>query len=99
MIQPFDPGETYYVIVGIGLTAAVNYTTLLAANRGRLKGLPVLLMGDDEPWSRYDPLRMGQWPSVLSPPSFRDKGSSVPQEEFLDSHEFAKAIEKQLRHL
>ena len=97
--RPWDPEETYYVIIGWGLTAAVNYTTLLATNRSRLGELPVLFIGEPERWSRYAPLAMGQWPGVLAAPAFRQKLRSSPQHTFLSSQDFAGAIARQWRHL
>jgi hypothetical protein len=96
---PWRPEETYYVIVGCGLTAAVNFTTLLATYPARLANLPVLFVGDDEPWSQYAQMPMGQWPAVLAPASFRDRLRSVPQHQFLAVPDFAAAIDRQWQYL
>jgi hypothetical protein len=64
-----------------------------------LRNLPVLFIGGEEPWSRYAPIPMGQWPAVLSAPAFRDRLRALPQHGFLRSPDFAAAIERQWQHL
>jgi len=90
-----SPGQTYYVIVGCGVTAAVNYTTLLAAAHDPFEGYEVLFIGEPEPWGEYNPLPMGQWPSILATPSFQRQLHSVPQNQFVASADFSTRIDDQ----
>jgi hypothetical protein len=73
--NPPNLDDTYYVIIGCGLTAAVNYTTLLTHLRegdDPFGGHEVLFIGQPEPWGEYNPLPMGQWPANLAAPSFQE---------------------------
>jgi hypothetical protein len=89
-------GDTYYVIIGCGVTAAVNYTTLLAAPYDPFGGYEVLFIGEPEPWGEYNPLPMGQWPSILAPPSFKSQlVPPLPQDDFVPSAEFSTGIDDQ----
>jgi len=92
---PANPGETYYVIVGCGVSAAVNYTTLLASGKDPFGGHEVLFIGEHEPWGEYDPLPMGQWPAILATPSFERQLRSINQNDFVPSDEFAERIDHQ----
>jgi hypothetical protein len=99
-IQAHPPslGDTYYVIIGCGLTAAVNYSTLLTrlqAGDDPFGGYEVLFIGQPEPWGDYEPLPMGQWPAILAAPSFRDQLQSLPQSDFLPSADFSGGIDSQ----
>jgi|HubBroStandDraft_3_1064219.scaffolds.fasta_scaffold578403_1 hypothetical protein len=89
------PGDTYYVIIGCGVTAAVNYTALLAARPQPFLAHETLFLGQPEPWGEYEPLAMGQWPSILATPSFQRQLHSVPQDDFVDSAEFSTRIDDQ----
>jgi hypothetical protein len=96
--NPPNLDDTYYVIIGCGLTAAVNYTTLLTRLRGGddpFGGHEVLFIGKPEPWGEYNPLPMGQWPANLATPSFQDQLNSVPQHDFVPSADFSQGIDSQ----
>jgi hypothetical protein len=93
--NPPIPGQTYYVIIGCGVTAAVDYTTLLAAPLDPFQGYEVLFIGQPEPWGEYKPLPMGQWPTILATPSFQGQLHSVSQNEFAPSAEFSTCIDDQ----
>jgi hypothetical protein len=82
---PANPGETYYVIVGCGVSAAVNYTTLIAAGKDPFGGREVLFIGQPEPWGEYDRPPMGQWPAILATPSFERQLRSISQNDFVPS--------------
>ena len=77
------------------MTAAVNYTTLVGAGDDPLGGYEVLFIGQPEPWGEYNPLPMGQWPSILAAPSFLRQLLSVRQDDFVPSAEFSTRIDDQ----
>ncbi len=95
---PPNSGDTYYVIVGCGVTAAVNYTTLLTllgSGSDPFGAYEVLFIGQPEPWGEYNPLPMGQWPAILAAPSFQEQLHSIPQNDFVPSAEFSRGIDDQ----
>ena len=63
----FDPKQLYYVIVGCGFAAITNHSILQQTGQ-RLGSLPVLHIGETDPWAGYYPMPMGQWPSLLTLP-------------------------------
>jgi hypothetical protein len=48
-ITPFDPNETYYVIIGCGFSAILNHVQLVQSAADRIQGLRILHVGLDDP--------------------------------------------------
>lgn len=86
-----DCNDSYYVIVGNGISALTNHLTLLATPYGlaRLGGRKILHIGGVDPWQHYVALGMGQWPALLALPEFGQQYSTLPNSEFLSAREFA----------
>ena len=69
-ITPFDPNETYYVIIGCGFSAILNHVQLVQSTASRIQSLTILHIGLEDPWLHYRSMPMGQWPSLLSLPGY-----------------------------
>ncbi|MFN7932586.1 MAG: hypothetical protein U0R19_04615 [Bryobacteraceae bacterium] len=93
-----DLNKAYYVIIGLGFSALVNYMTLISSNPERVENLPILFIGEWDPWQRYSPTRMGQWPAMLTLPGFEFTPSG-DETDFLPSQEFAAVLRKQWLNL
>lgn len=93
-----DLNKAYYVIIGLGFSALVNYMTLISSNPERVENLPILFIGEWDPWQRYSPTRMGQWPALLTLPGFEFTPSG-DETDFLPSQEFAAVLRKQWLNL
>ncbi len=61
--------------------------------------LDVLHVGDMDPWKSYAPVRMGQWPALLSLPKFAHLPTAPDAHAFLPSQEFVRTVEDQWREL
>jgi hypothetical protein len=78
----------YYVIIGCGVAAVVNHTTLRQTEWGkqRIGDLSVMHIGFDDPWSHYHPHKMGQSRNLLTFPGYekrfdpeKEKGADQPR--------------------
>ncbi|MFN7918863.1 MAG: hypothetical protein U0Q16_02130 [Bryobacteraceae bacterium] len=87
-----SPDTAYYVIAGRGYAAVVNYVTLMASARGRdrIGRLPVLFIGQEDPWANYREVKMGQWPFLLSLPGFHNRPGFRQANQFLSSAAFSR---------
>lgn len=91
-----DPALDYYVILGAGFAAVLNHTLLRRQpGPGRIGELPVLHIGESDPWSLYDPAPMGQWPNALTLPGIEFDAESAKPYDFLESAVFAAASARQ----
>jgi hypothetical protein len=94
-----DLDQLYYVIVGMGVSALTNHLTLRAAKASRLATLPILHVGNPDPWREYARLDMGQWPALLSLPLMHHNLHSANNHEFMGSEEFVQVLEAEWRDL
>ncbi len=78
------PPTGYYVIIGCGLAAVLNHTTLRQAKKGKDRlahpttkdvTLPVMHLGFEDPWGNYHAHGMGQPPYLLTMPGYHDRPS------------------------
>lgn len=71
-----QPPNGYYVIVGMGMAAVVNHTTLRQSKYGKERlslddeVLPVMHVGLEDPWGNYHAHGMGQPPWLLRMPGY-----------------------------
>jgi len=96
-----DPAESYYVIVGMGVSALTDHLTLRATlfGKARLAGRRILHVGNIDPWQQYAPLEMGQWAALLTLPGFRHRASGRSDYGFLPSRDFSEVSRRQWHDL
>jgi hypothetical protein len=82
-----DPAKSYYVIIGCGFSGVLNHALLRPT---RLGGLPILHIGETDPWRNYHPMPMGQPPTLLTLPGFTKRPSKLDRYTNLKSDEFAR---------
>ena len=85
------------VVIGTGHSAVTNCMTLSRDSSPE----HILLVGEPDPWGAYRDHKMGQFPSLLSLPGFKEslQHRRAPRKEYLTSSAFADSTGRQLAEL
>jgi hypothetical protein len=89
-----DLQRQYHVIIGCGPSALMNHLTLLGSG-GLNDGVPILHVGQADPWQGYQQVKMGQWTVLLQLPAAIDSDWTIDSRQYSDSSQFAEYLRTQ----